>query len=148
MNLTEALWVLDRAHTRDDAEAGYLVETYPNTWESGAGEYIEAWGVVRAHLRSQREPITNFQATFENGQILIHVEVGGCVGDFTLSDQFMAGVRATFTEELREALEAALPDLHILDSRLQAEAERAECGYTGLESLRLVEAALEKVGER
>lgn len=51
-------------------------------------------------------------------------------------------------QKLREALETALEDLHILDSRLQDETERAGQEYKGLPSLRLVEAALEKVGER
>jgi hypothetical protein len=49
---------------------------------------------------------------------------------------------------LRIALEAALPDLHILDSRLQGETEAAGNKYYGLQSVRLVEAALSKAEGR
>lgn len=51
MNIRDALWVLERAHTRDDAQVGYRVETLPQVFEHSRAEYIEAWGVVRDHLR-------------------------------------------------------------------------------------------------
>ena len=61
MNLTKALWILDRAHTRDDEMVGYVVETTPNLFGLGFSrhEYIEAWGVVRAALRPAVAPICN-----------------------------------------------------------------------------------------
>lgn len=52
---------------------------------------------------SEKEPGINFQAKFD-GEIRIHVEAGNCVGDFTLSDEFMDGVRAHYTEDLIGAL--------------------------------------------
>jgi len=51
MSIRDALWVLERAHTRDDAQVGYRVETLPQVFEHSRAEYIEAWGVVRDHLR-------------------------------------------------------------------------------------------------
>src|SRR5688572_20813895 len=54
MNITEALWILERAHTRDDALTGYTVQWSPGDFilSLDRSEYIEAWGVVRDHLRS------------------------------------------------------------------------------------------------
>lgn len=56
---------------------------------------------------SEKEPGINFQAKFD-GEIRIHVEAGNCVGDFTLSDEFMDGVRAHYTEDLVAACRIAL----------------------------------------
>lgn len=50
--------------------------------------------------------------------------------------------------ELYEALRAALVRLHEMDSAHQKEAERMECGYTGLPEVRLAEAALSKAEGR
>lgn len=56
MNLRDALWVLDRAHTRDEpSPIGYVVEMCGIIgYEGGHSvqEYIEAWGAVRSYLRS------------------------------------------------------------------------------------------------
>lgn len=57
MDFTEALWVLERAHTRDGDPngLGYTVEMVPAyLLDFDHGAYIEAWGVVRDYLRSDR----------------------------------------------------------------------------------------------
>jgi len=48
--------------------------------------------------------------------------------------------------EIVEALRAALPDLHRIDSNMQSEVEASGGRYEGLRSVRLVGAALEKLG--
>lgn len=55
MNIRDALWILERTHTRDtDEPIGFTVEMSRIIGHEGGhsvAEYIEAWGVVRAHLR-------------------------------------------------------------------------------------------------
>lgn len=52
MNINEALWILERAHTRDDELTGYVVQMQPDLFgDIGRTEYIEAWGVLRRTLR-------------------------------------------------------------------------------------------------
>lgn len=54
MNIREALWILDRVHTRDDDNPAirYTVEQDPFMLEVyGQHRYVEAWGVVRDYLR-------------------------------------------------------------------------------------------------
>lgn len=54
--LFDALHTLARAHTRDDARVGFLVERCaPHLFCSDA-EYIEAWRIVREQLHFQVEP--------------------------------------------------------------------------------------------
>lgn len=52
MNIREALWILDRCHTRDDDYLGYTVESMPYIFDFDSVDYINAWGVLRSYLRS------------------------------------------------------------------------------------------------
>ena len=55
MSLDEALWILERSHTRDDEITGYVVETLPRyDYHCSQSQYLEAWGVMRAHNRRDR----------------------------------------------------------------------------------------------
>lgn len=81
MNLTKALWILDRAHTRDDEMVGYVVETTPNLFGLGFSrhEYTEAWGVVRAALRPAVAPICNVCGAPDIHTNPICVEYADCI---------------------------------------------------------------------
>lgn len=48
MNIREALWILDKAHTRDGIDGKYHVFPAPSFHVK---DYYEAWGVVRDYLR-------------------------------------------------------------------------------------------------
>lgn len=48
MNIREALWILDKAHTRDGIDGKYHVFPAPSF---SVKDYYEAWGVLRAYLR-------------------------------------------------------------------------------------------------
>lgn len=58
MGLTQALYILAQAHTREDEQVGYVVEMHPgfDMRPFSQGEYIEAWKVVRAALMLPTEP--------------------------------------------------------------------------------------------
>lgn len=66
---------------------------------------VGVWLVFRWGCEmSEQKHITIFDARFENGCIQVRVEAGAYIGRFILSDQFMAGVRAYYTEDLVKAL--------------------------------------------
>ena len=55
--LFDALHLLARVHTRDDAEIGFTVEMSPAPMFYRDIEYIEAWRIVREQLHLQVEPV-------------------------------------------------------------------------------------------
>lgn len=56
MTLDRALVILADVHTRDDDLAGFLVEVGPTFMlRYGQDEYIEAWRIVREHIRRVEE---------------------------------------------------------------------------------------------
>ena len=128
-------WCGDGSMVHDGGAVGYYCS-------NGFGcKQPSPWPVSRA----DQDLITNFEATFEDGKIQIHVGAGEYTGHFTLSDQFMAGVRATFTEELVEALKGLIAAIHagMAASDEDAKAEDAAADET-FAALEVAEAALAK----
>lgn len=58
MKLDQALHILVSVHTRDDDVTGFVVKVgaQPDPFEWSRSQYLEAWEVVRRHLRMQTEP--------------------------------------------------------------------------------------------
>lgn len=56
MTLDMALSVLATSHTRDDDFSGFVIEGNRQRMHWPDHEYVEAWKVVRQHLRMQVNP--------------------------------------------------------------------------------------------
>lgn len=60
MELNKALLVLARLHTRDDQQAGFVIEMggpgllYPSPYSQI--DYVDAWKTVREHLHMKTNP--------------------------------------------------------------------------------------------
>jgi hypothetical protein len=52
MPLGQALWILAEAHTREDHQTGFTVETTP---QHNLAEYIEAWRSLRYNIGKPTE---------------------------------------------------------------------------------------------
>ena len=60
MGLNEAMHIVTETHTRDDWRIGFVVEIGAGpdsvTCRWSPSEYMEAWRVLREHLRLQTHP--------------------------------------------------------------------------------------------
>jgi hypothetical protein len=61
MTLRAACELLERTHTRDDGQLGFIIisNDRPEEWELAA--YNEAWNVLRGYIRSDPEVVTERQ---------------------------------------------------------------------------------------
>ncbi len=60
MSLDEAMHIITETHTRDDRQAGFVVEVgasyHSPTCRWSPDEYMEAWRTMRRHLHLRTEP--------------------------------------------------------------------------------------------